>query len=775
MQARFRLKLPQFRLRTRILLGFGVLIALLVGIAAYGSNGLSIVGEEINKLDGIAGNADRLQELALRMQIARAALAEFALGGTPASLQEANNAETRAASLLAESARDTLSERRRAMFNGIAAQLNRFKAEQTQFAASQDIKAAARENLFKAGTALRAATERFRAATRASGDPEQQAWSASISLLVAAAESDGSRFLATSDDGWRKAFAQDTSAALKTLSAPPSKAQSATAPVAAALELYGATFATAATAAADSAAIMTNHLRPDMSAMQDVTGKALTKLLAGFDTTSDRAAKNSADTLDRQLELSGAATLIGIALALLMARSIIRPVKGMTVAMTQLAAGDTECDIPGRESVDQFGEMARALEVFRLQAIDNITLAANQERERVSKDRRQKAMDRHTQEFGSSIAGVMKSFMAASAAMKQSAAEVARGAQQTRVSTTSTVEGANASSQNLVAVAASAGEMASSIREISQQVSHVTVSVQAAVDRAAETNEKVGGLSAAADRIGDVVRIITAIAGQTNLLALNATIEAARAGNAGAGFAVVAGEVKALAAQTAHATSEITTQILAIRAATGDAVTAVKEVGAAIGQVETVAHAIAAAVEQQAAATRQITDSVMLVTASTTAAAHAMGEVAEIAEATDISSNAALTAAQEVGLTAETLSSEVHDFLSAMSHGDDAERRQYERVPGNGVRVGLIVPGRDIVQATIADLSRGGICLMHDCRDAPGISVQISVAGGALLGGRIARNGGGLLGISFRQDDGSLAVIDRLLAYVNAQPAQQAA
>ena len=72
----------------------------------------------------------------------------------------------------------------------------------------------------------------------------------------------------------------------------------------------------------------------------------------------------------------------------------------------------------------------------------------------------------------------------------------------------------------------------------------------------------------AANRIGDVTQLITTIAEQTNLLALNATIEAARAGDAGRGFAVVAQEVKALASQTAKATSEISTQIAGMQAAT---------------------------------------------------------------------------------------------------------------------------------------------------------------------------------------------------------------
>ena len=776
---RLRLRLPRFRLQTRIFLGFGVLIALMAGIAAYGSNGLSVVGEEINKLDGIAGNADRLQELALRMAIARGALAEYASDGGTAALHEATEAETRAIAILAEAAQDTLSERRRAMFNGVAAQLRGFEAGQTRFATLRDAADAARAKLSKLDANLRAAVSQLSSAARASGKPGEQALSASVSMSVAAAETDGSHFLATPDPAWRAAFQSDVASAARTMAATDPAASpavlSSVPPVSSVLKLYAATFGAASSALSESAAILADQLRPDMRAMQQTTGKALGKLLAGFDSTSDRASQNSADTLTRQLLLSGAATAIGIALALLIARSIIRPVKGMTAAMTELAAGDTDCDIPGRDSGDQFGAMARALDVFRLQAIENSKLAADQERERLAKDRRQEAMDAHTQEFGSSIAGVMQSFMAASAAMRQSASEVARGAQQTRASTTTTVEGANASSANLEAVAAASVEMASSIREISQQVSHVTVSVQAAVDRSAETTCKVGDLSAAADRIGDVVRIITAIAGQTNLLALNATIEAARAGNAGKGFAVVAGEVKALAAQTARATREISTQILAIRAATGDAVTAVKEVGAAISQVESVASAIAAAVEEQAAATRQITDSVLLVTASTAAAAHAMGEVASIAEATDVSSAAALTAAEEVGCTAETLSSEVRDFLTAMSHGDEAERRKYERVPGNGMTVGLQLSGRPSVQATISDISRGGVCLLYRCADEPGSPAQITFAGETVLAGRTARNANGLLGISFRQDEASLALIDRMLAFVGEQPHHQAA
>jgi PAS domain S-box-containing protein len=281
-------------------------------------------------------------------------------------------------------------------------------------------------------------------------------------------------------------------------------------------------------------------------------------------------------------------------------------------------------------------------------------------------------MDRHTQEFGAAIAGVMDSLKRAAEDIGGADAEMSQAAEKSRSGTIETAAGAGKSAESLAAVTASIEQMSGSITEISQMVTEATAAARRAVERAAATDAKVGSLAEAANRINEVVGLINTIASQTNLLALNATIEAARAGEAGRGFAVVANEVKALAGQTAKATDEIGSQIASIRAATAEAVTSVREVGTAIQQVSTVATAIAASVEEQAAVTHEIAASVQSVNTTAQGTVQTMQEVAQANERVDAAGRTVHNAAGEVGNASARLQSEVTGFLQAMS-GVDGE------------------------------------------------------------------------------------------------------
>ena len=194
-----------------------------------------------------------------------------------------------------------------------------------------------------------------------------------------------------------------------------------------------------------------------------------------------------------------------------------------------------------------------------------------------------------------------------------SAAKMARTADETRSQADSTASGSMRAATSLSGVAAAAEEMAVTASEVGRRIGDVTSSTDAAVDAVGRSERIVTGLVDAVAEIGSVVQLISEIAEQTNLLALNATIEAARAGEAGKGFAVVAGEVKTLATNTRKATEQVNARILSVRASTNEARQAIGGVTTAISRVHEAAGEIAASIAQQNLATREIASSVQSV------------------------------------------------------------------------------------------------------------------------------------------------------------------
>jgi methyl-accepting chemotaxis protein len=202
-------------------------------------------------------------------------------------------------------------------------------------------------------------------------------------------------------------------------------------------------------------------------------------------------------------------------------------------------------------------------------------------------------------ENATSLAGASEELSAVSTQMNGNAEETS--SQANIVSSASTEV-----SQNIQTVTTGIEELNSAIREIARNATEASKVSNQAVSVASATNDTIAKLGASSVEIGKVVKVITSIAEQTNLLALNATIEAARAGEAGKGFAVVANEVKELAKETAKATEDISRKIETIQADTTGAVSAIREIGDVINQINDISNTIASAVEEQTATANEI-------------------------------------------------------------------------------------------------------------------------------------------------------------------------
>jgi methyl-accepting chemotaxis protein len=410
---------------------------------------------------------------------------------------------------------------------------------------------------------------------------------------------------------------------------------------------------------------------PDTVALYDNARATLSRLV----THDETVAAEDADTAMVRTDRASVTALAGIILSIVAALGaaifglmrISRPIEAMTAAMSRLAEGDTDTEIPSRNSRNEVGAMAGAVQVFKDNLIRTQELEAEaEEARRAAEAQRQSGMREMADRFAAAVGGIIARVSASATELQATAEAMTQTANQTASQTTNVAAAAEQAASNVNTVAAAAEELGTSVQEIGRQVDGSAKLAQAAVEEADHTGALVQQLNAAVAKIGDVAGLISNIAGQTNLLALNATIEAARAGDAGRGFAVVAVEVKALAEQTAKATEEIGVQIARVEASTEEAVSAIGAITSRIREINGVATSIAAAVEQQGAATHEIVRNVGQAAQGT---AEVTSNIVSVAGATQTTGQAAgqvLTEAARLSEQSENLMAEVDRFLETI-------------------------------------------------------------------------------------------------------------
>jgi len=415
-----------------------------------------------------------------------------------------------------------------------------------------------------------------------------------------------------------------------------------------------------------------------------------------------------------------AAAALSLAIAVILARSISRPLQEMTESASRISTGDVdvEINVKGKDEVGRLADSFRAMVLYlRAMAGAAETIAEGDLRYDVTPMSDNDALGNAFKEMIASlrkVAGELKggSMQVASASseiaatseqskrnvensgsaveeitatmheMSANIRNVARGMQQQSVSVTETT----ASIEELIASIQKVAENSKRLVDIARQSSAVVVSGKHAVEQSSEgvrtittamssSVEAIKILGAKTENIGKIVEVIDDIAEQTNLLALNAAIEAARAGEHGLGFAVVAEEVRKLAERSAKSTKEIEELISGIQNETSGAVANVEKSVQVVDRAIRLSHEVEGALKRIEESVAEVVRYSQEIGAATSEQAKGCGQISRaVGKLNDITQEITSSTDEQAGGVEETVKG--MEKLREMAQGNSSSIEQ---------------------------------------------------------------------------------------------------
>jgi methyl-accepting chemotaxis protein len=363
----------------------------------------------------------------------------------------------------------------------------------------------------------------------------------------------------------------------------------------------------------------------DILQIVDLNGKGASAL-------SEKSGKIYAQARKMDIGAIGAGLAIAVILLLVLMRTVARPVKQMSVAVGRLVDGDLSVEVPGLNRRDELGSLAKALDSFKA------LFQADQEHSRVEAERAKETqgtidaigkglsalaegdleyrvredatgplakLHHDYNDAVSKLSKVLRDIISGCNIIRDGTGEIAQASDDLSQRTERQAESITLASKALGEFSSSVKHAADNARQTSTRLGVARSSASNVDDTAKKAVTAMRAIEASSKEMTEIIATIDGLAFQTNLLALNAGVEAARAGSSGAGFAVVATEVRHLAQRSAEAAGSIRNLVLTSSSQISEGVSLVESSGDALQQVVSEVTAVASLVDEIAGETEK--------------------------------------------------------------------------------------------------------------------------------------------------------------------------